>query len=135
MKECISKTTIHTDTPNTIAIFQKPQRGRLGIRRGIWIAGETFIEILLGNAEKRQSSEGNSSGAAVVSSEPHERRLLGMTCRQLEALLDSFGQRQPMPVTRLRGANSKIILEDVTRRALFANTSAKTRHQKARVRT
>ena len=88
--------------------------------------GATCIEILLGNAEKRQSSEGNSSGATVVSSEPHEGRLLGMARRQLEALLDSFDQGKPVPIARLRGANSKVLLEKITRRTLFANTSAKT---------
>ena len=55
-----------------------------------------------------------------------------MTLGQLEALLDSLRQRQPMPMTRLLGADSKVLLEDLARRALFTNTSAKTKQQEAR---
>ena len=107
-------------------MFAKPQRDRLPIRRSIRVAGKACIEILLRNTKKRQSSKSNFGGATVVSSEPHEGRLLGMARRQLEALLDSFDQGKPVPIARLRGANSKVLLEKITRRTLFANTSAKT---------
>ena len=55
-----------------------------------------------------------------------------MTRRKIETLLDSLRQRQPMPMTRLLGADSKVLLEDLARRTLFTNTSAKTKQQEAR---